>query len=52
MQEASKYNSADAKILHSRILSIYTHFYVKDQSSEEMFLKAYKNSKNCYRNSS
>ena len=42
MQEASTYNSADAKILHSRILSIYTHFYIKDHSSEEMFLKAYK----------
>ena len=42
MQEASKYNNVDAKILHSRILSIYTHFYIKDQSSEEMFLKAYK----------
>ncbi len=39
--EASNYDTAEAKILESRILSIYTHFYLKDKVAEEQFLKAY-----------
>ena len=41
IKEASKYNYAEAKILESRILSIYTHFYLKDKIAEENFLKSY-----------
>ena len=41
IKEASNYNSAEAKILMARILSIYTNFYVKDKTAEENFLKAY-----------
>ena len=41
MKEASKYDSAEAKILESRILSIYTNFYLKDKIAEENFLKSY-----------
>ena len=41
MKEASKYDSAEAKILESRILSIYTHFNLKDKIAEENFLKSY-----------
>ena len=39
MKEASKYDSAEAKILESRILSIYTNFYLKDKIAEEKLLK-------------
>ena len=41
IEEASKYNTVDAKILESRIISIYTHFYLKDKTAEENFLKSY-----------
>ena len=41
IEEVSKYDSAEAKILKSRILSIYTHFYLKDTEAEEKFLKSY-----------
>ena len=41
IKEASKYDSAEAKILESRILSIYTNFYLKDKVAEESFLKSY-----------
>ncbi len=41
IKEASNYDTAEAKILESRILSIYTHFYLKDKAAEEQFLKAY-----------
>ena len=41
IKEASKYDSAEAKILESRILSIFTHFYLKDKIAEENFLKSY-----------
>ena len=41
IEEASKYNTVEAKILESRILSIYTHFYLKDEDAEQNFLKSY-----------
>ncbi len=41
IEKASKYNSAEAKILESRILSIYTHFYLKDEIAEKSFLNSY-----------
>ena len=33
--------SIEALVLQSRILSIYTHFHLKDRDAEEKFLKSY-----------
>ena len=41
LEETSKYKTAEARILESRILSIYTHFYLEEKTAEENFLKSY-----------
>ena len=41
VKEASKYNTAEARVLESRILSIYTYFYLKDEIAEKNFIKSY-----------
>ena len=41
IEQASKYKSIEALVLQSRILSIYTHFHLKDRDAEEKFLKSY-----------